>query len=128
MWQIRIYDREHFWDDNFQLMELVKEVEAEPEFGETFEINGKTYRSCAKSPKKKVLGVEEITLDHEPDEEYGDELKCPYCGHEYGDAWEMKEDSDTIDCSTCGSQIEYEREYSVSYTVKPVKIVEVVKL
>lgn len=128
MWQIRIYDRNHFWDDNYHLMDLVKEVEAEPEFGETFEINGKTYRCCSKSPAHKVLGVEEITLNHEPDEEYGDDLICPYCGSEHGDAWELSADSDKMECQSCGSEFEYEREYSVSYTVKPVKICDVVKL
>ncbi|OKP95077.1 hypothetical protein [Paenibacillus sp. P46E] len=128
MWQIRIYDRNHFWDDNYDLMELVKEVEVEPEFGETFEINGKTYRCCGKSLQAKVLGVEEITINQEPDEECGDELICPYCGHEQGDAWELSADSDKMECGSCGSEIEYEREYSVSYTVKPVKMCDVVKL
>ncbi|MGG3307346.1 hypothetical protein ABER23_07955 [Paenibacillus lautus] len=128
MWQIRIYDMKHFWDKNYHLMELVKEVQDEPEFGSVFEINGKTYRSCASSPMNKVLGVQQITLNDDPEEQYDDDFKCPYCGETYDDAWELSADDGTIECSNCHSEIEYTREHTVTYSVNPVKMVEVVKL
>lgn len=128
MWQIRIYDMKHFWENDYHLMELVKEVQVEPEFGSVFEIDGKTYRCCASSPANKVLGVEEITLNDDPEEEYNDDFKCPYCGEIDHDAFELSSDEGLIECSTCKSEIEYSREYTVTYTVNPVKMVEVVKL
>ena len=88
MWQIRRYDSKHFRDKNYDSMELIKEVADEPDTDSVMLIDGKTYRWCALSPKNKIVGVKEITLDLEPeDEEYGD-FKCPYCGGIDDEAWE----------------------------------------
>jgi predicted RNA-binding Zn-ribbon protein involved in translation (DUF1610 family) len=127
MWELRIYDREQFWADNFHLMELVKETQEEPEEDSMFEIEGKIYRWCSKSPKHKVIGIEEIKLNTDPEEEDG-EFKCPYCGLVDDDAWELSANEDTVECGSCGSTIEYERHYEVTYTVSPVKIANIVKL
>lgn len=128
MWQIRIYDLNHFWVNNFNLMDLVTEVQEEPEFGNVYEIDGKMYRCCAKSHIYKILGVEEINLNSDPEEQYDDDFKCPYCGKTYGDAFELSANNATIKCPTCHSEIEHEREITVTYSVSPVKMVEVVKL
>jgi len=127
MWQLRIYDRKHFWDGNYNLMELVKEVDGELDTDCIFEIDGKTYRWCACSPGDKVYGIQEIIVNTDPEEQYG-EFTCPYCNSVDDDAWERSSDTEEIECGSCGSQIEYERHYEVSYTVTPVKMVEVVKL
>lgn len=127
MWQLRIYDMKHFWDGNYHLMELVTEVEEEPDSDSIYEIDGKTYRWCARSPKDKVVGLKEIMINNEPEEEYGDDFKCPYCGEIDHDAFELS-DSGTTECGSCNSEIEYEREYSVTYTVSPVKMSKIVKL
>ena len=128
MWQIRRYDRKHFWDKNYDSMELIKEVAVEPDTDSVMLIDGKTYRWCALSTKNKIVGVEEITLDLEPeDEEYGD-FKCPYCGEIDDDAWERSDDSGTVECDTCGSEIEYERHVEVTYTVMPVKVAKIIKI
>lgn len=128
MWQLRIYDMKHFWDRNYHLMDLVKEVPEEPDTSGIFEVDGKTYRWCAKNFASKIVGVKEVTLDFDPDEENEDDLKCPYCGSVYEDAWEMSADEDKIECSSCNSTIEYQRETYVRYTVTPVKMAEIRKL
>ncbi|SYX84640.1 hypothetical protein [Paenibacillus alvei] len=128
MWQLRIYDMKHFWDGNYHLMELVKEVSEEPEKDCIYEIDGKTYRWCAISPENKVIGVKEISLNREPEEEDDDEFKCPYCGNVYEDAWELSSDEDRIECPCCGSEIEYEKDVSITYTVSPVKMSPIVTL
>ncbi|MFS8215578.1 TFIIB-type zinc ribbon-containing protein [Paenibacillus polymyxa] len=127
MWQIRKYDMKHFWDENYKLMELIKEVPEEPETDCILEIDGKNYRWCAVSHKERVYGVKEITLNQDPEEEaYGD-FKCPYCGSVDDDAWERPDDG-TVECGSCGSKIEYERNVEVTYTVTPVKMAKIVRL
>lgn len=59
----------HCCPGNYHLMELVTEVEEEPGRDCIFEIYGKTYRWCSRSPQNKVVGVEEITLNSAPEEE-----------------------------------------------------------
>lgn len=126
MWQLRIYDWKHFWDGNYHLMELVKEVSEEPGTECIYEIDGKTYRWCAISPENKVIGVKEISLNREPEEVYDDEFKCPYCRTIHHDAWELSSDDGTIECPRCGSELDYERNIEITYTVTPVKMTEVV--
>lgn len=128
MWEIRLYDRNAFWENRYEEMKLIKRTEVEPDTKTIFEIDGKFYRWCSISQDGKVIGVKEITLQDEAQEEYGDELKCPYCGSVDSDAWELSNDSEKIQCQTCNSEIEYEREYTVSYTVTPVKRAEVVRV
>lgn len=129
MWQIRLYSMSHFWDKKFSELPLIKEVELEPDKYALLEIDGKTYRWCASDHENKVLGVKEVKINHDPeDEEEDEDLRCPYCGSVESDAWEYKEDSDTIHCNSCNSKIEYERNYEVSYKVMPVKLAEIIKL
>ncbi|PZM62592.1 hypothetical protein [Paenibacillus dendritiformis] len=128
MWQLRIYDMKHFRDANYHLMELVKEVSEEPVENYIYEIDGKTYRWCAKSSKNKVIGVDEISINKEPEKENDDDFKCPYCGDIYHDAWELSKEDDTIECPCCGSEIEYERNVRITYTISPVKMMPIVKL
>lgn len=128
MWQIRLYDQTHFWNDDHHLMDLLKKTEQEPPTDSILIIEGKTYSWCAKSPAGKVLAVKEISLKTDPEDEcYGD-LKCPFCGSVDNDAWERTLDTDTIECGNCGSEIEYEREFTVTYNVSPVKMNKVVNL
>jgi formylmethanofuran dehydrogenase subunit E len=128
MWQIRIYDMTHFWENNYEKMELIKEVKEEPPTEGIIEIDGKTYRFCACSPKNKVFGVKEIVLNKNPKEEVDGDFICPYCGSEDYDAWEHKSDSDTIECGICDSEIKYERHVEVTYTVSPVKKAKITKI
>lgn len=111
---------DHFWKGDYEKMRLVKEVETEPNFHDNLEIEGKIYSGCACNFENKVMGVEEISLVDDPGEQNEDEFTCPYCLHVDHDAFELN-DSGTIDCSNCGSEIEYERVVEVSYMVMPVK-------
>ncbi|GAC40842.1 hypothetical protein [Paenibacillus popilliae] len=79
MWQLRSYNSEHFWGGNYHLMELVMEVAVEPDTDCIYEIGGKTYRWCSISPVNKVIGIKEISVNCDPEEESDYEFKCPYC-------------------------------------------------
>ncbi|WP_243765414.1 hypothetical protein [Bacillus arachidis] len=62
------------------------------------------------------------------DVEYENHLTCPYCGGKNYDAFELSEDNDTINCGKCGSEIEYSREVEVTYSTRPVKRNNPIKL
>ncbi|MGG1673301.1 hypothetical protein ACIFOE_22220 [Paenibacillus sp. NRS-1783] len=128
MWQIRVYDPHHFWNKDYEKMPLVKEVEQEPDYKSILQIDEKTYRWCAISPANKVLSVKQIAINHDPEEEEFGEFKCPYCGSVDEGACERRDDEGTVQCETCGSEIEYERHVEISYTVYPVKMASIVKI
>lgn len=45
----------------------------------------------------------------------GDTLRCPYCGKEIEDKFEN--DTDDIDCESCGKNFRYDRIYTIEYVV-----------
>jgi DNA-directed RNA polymerase subunit RPC12/RpoP len=45
----------------------------------------------------------------------GDTLRCPYCGEKI--EGEFENDSDDIDCESCGKNFHYDREYEINYLV-----------
>jgi hypothetical protein len=121
------YDMRQWFDDKFE-SELIKEVEFEPEVGLNLEIGGQVYHICAMFPKGKIAGLEPITLEEEPEEEYNDDFICPYCKTKDQDAFELNDDEGTTECCYCGSKLEYTREYTVTYTVSPKRPNEPFKL
>lgn len=44
-----------------------------------------------------------------------DEITCPYCGVNFTDSWEYREDNGTEKCGNCGKVFTWERSISVSY-------------
>lgn len=56
-----------------------------------------------------------------PDETYErDVVKCPWCGHIHGDAWEFDNEGET-ECYKCEKPFEWTRHMTVSYTARPIK-------
>lgn len=51
----------------------------------------------------------------EIDHDHTDEVVCPYCGYEFGDSWDLSDDSGELDCSECGKEFEYYRHIEVTY-------------
>lgn len=45
----------------------------------------------------------------------GDTLRCPYCEKEIEDKFEN--DTDDIDCESCGKNFHYDRQYTIEYVV-----------
>ena len=54
-------------------------------------------------------------MNKEIDHNYTDEIVCPYCGHEFGDSWEIDADSGEEECYECGKKFEFYRHIEVSY-------------
>lgn len=65
-------------------------------------------------------GVRQIELNLEPDDEsYTRNVKCPYCGYENNNSWELDDNDDNHECRMCGAIIAYERIVTVEYNASP---------
>ncbi|KEO80851.1 hypothetical protein [Tumebacillus flagellatus] len=42
-------------------------------------------------------------------------IVCPHCGDEFGDSWEIPQDSGTEECQSCGKSYTFERIVEVTY-------------
>jgi transcription elongation factor Elf1 len=58
----------------------------------------------------------------EPEERYGDEIICPWCGAKMEDSWEMArhDDCGITDCELCGKRYEWTQIVDVNYSTIPV--------
>ncbi|MBC2684688.1 hypothetical protein U9R71_22185 [Bacillus toyonensis] len=80
-----------------------------------------------KDLKGNIIGVREIDIALSPDDinstegDYGG-FKCPYCGYEDSDAFELSDDEGEIECGECGSKVEYRREITINYYATPSKL------
>lgn len=43
------------------------------------------------------------------------EVTCPYCGHEWGDSWELRSEEGKDKCEECGKTFRWNRESRVWY-------------
>ncbi|HDR8476384.1 hypothetical protein ABE55_08440 [Bacillus thuringiensis] len=122
------YDME-LWFDKNKTAEVIRVVDCDLAISTNIMIDGKVYHVCAKYPQNNLIGVREIQLQSTPEEiEYEEHLICPYCGGKDIDAWERSQDSDTINCGKCGSEIGYSREVEITYSTKPIKRNKPIKL
>lgn len=119
---IRLYDMNLFTSDKWEDMKLIATTDKDIDFGGFILIKDEAYRMCAFSPKKNVMGVEKVELNIDGEEHENEEnLICPFCGVEDYDSWELKEDEGETDCSSCGSEIKYQRNISIDYDSYPIK-------
>lgn len=99
------------------------ETDQEIEFGTLLKIDNKYYRCCMQDLKRSSLFVEFV--DHwipRDDEDYSDDyLRCPFCGYENQDSFELSDEDDEYECPQCGSKLKYHREIKVSYDVEVVE-------
>lgn len=52
--------------------------------------------------------------------DYTDEIKCPYCGYEDIDSWEMtEEEQDDFECANCEKVFNVVRHLTIQYSSKP---------
>lgn len=109
--------------------EFQVEDDFEP-FAHNYIIDSKYYSPCSFDIKQCILVVQEYEIKGtKEDETFEDVLTCPVCGYVYHDCWEYSRDSeDDFECPICKSILEWEREYSVTYTTKVKSIAEPYKL
>lgn len=52
----------------------------------------------------------------EIDNEYTEQIVCPYCGDTNDDSWEYDSDEGEVDCPSCEKRFHYQRHRDISYT------------
>ena len=65
--------------------------------------------------------------DEPYEQNYTNEITCPYCGCEI-ESWEMDDEDEEHICENCGSTFSYQRDVTVSYCSQPVKKADVIRL
>lgn len=105
-----------------EIADILGVVDKPIDVGIILSMDSKNYVVCMLSERQKVIAVEEIRLNENPNETYGGIFTCPYCSYQYHDAFELSEDSGTVECPSCNSELEYEREVVIEYRVSPIKM------
>lgn len=62
-----------------------------------------------------------MDCQNEIDHQYTNEIVCPFCGHEFGDSWEIDGDSEDlglIDCEECYKEFYAVRNIRVDYSTE----------
>lgn len=128
------------WDVNLSIankceeMKLIKKVDGiemykDLDFGGFIVVDGKSYRHSMYNIEKDILAVKPTELNEQGSEvEYSSDFTCPYCGSVDDDAWELSSDEGEKNCSSCGSDIEYEKVVTVEYNIRPVKCAPVTRI
>lgn len=91
-------------------------------WGRAINLEGKFYSvCCSQGNKYAIQELEQFNI--EEDNTYDEEdIKCPVCGYEVGDSWEISEDNGEHECSGCGAILEWSREVTVSYSAEVKKL------
>lgn len=115
---------EYSWSHKGQfLLDTDKDISV----SDVIEYEGKSYVCCAESVRDKIMHVRPINVTNTTLTEYEDEVKCPYCGFEDGDSWELDEEGET-DCGNCGAKLAYSRTVEVTYSAELKEKPETIKL
>lgn len=99
------------------------ETDQEIELDTLLKIDHKYYRCCKHDFKKDILYVEFVDyyLPGMDDDYCDDNLRCPFCGYEEKDSFELSYEDDEYICPQCGSTLKYHREIKISYYVEVVE-------
>lgn len=126
---MKIYElRDYSLDENNAV--YLGETDQKIEFGTLLKFNSRYYTCSMLNPKENSLYVR--FLDYyipRDDDDYSDDyLRCPYCGYEELDSFELSDDDDEYICPQCGSKLKYRREIKVSYDVEVIEEKEPVEV
>lgn len=99
------------------------ETDQKIEFGTLLKFNDKYYTCCMMNIKEDSLYVRFVDyyIPRNDDDYSDDNLRCPYCGYENQDSFELSDEDDDYICHQCGSRLKYHREIKVLYDVEVVE-------
>ena len=101
----------------------IGETDQKIDVGGLVKFNGRYYNCWGVSFKENSVYVR--FLDYyipRSDEDFSDDyLRCPFCGYEERDSFELSDEDDEYICPQCGSTLKYHREIRVSYDVEVVE-------
>jgi Zn ribbon nucleic-acid-binding protein len=112
--------------DKVQDYPYIGEVELDVSIGTVIKVQNVYYSPGVVG--KGYAGVHQIELTLEPDDEdYTSNVKCPYCGYENTDSWELEDSDENHECGRCGAIIAYERVVTVEYNASPKRPPDIVE-
>lgn len=102
---------------------FIGETDQKIDFGALLKFNNRYYRCCTLDPKENSLYVRFVDywIPRSDDDYSDDNLRCPFCGYEERDSFELSDEDDEYICPQCGSILKYNRVCSVSYDVEVVE-------
>ena len=111
--------------DNLTNYPYIGEIDINAEdypFGTTLKIGDTYYSIGVMNKQDNIAGAREITIDDDPDEQnYTQNIKCPYYGYEDRDSWECGDSDEEHECGECSGTFSYERVVTVEYNSCPEK-------
>ena len=101
----------------------IGETDQKIDVGELVKFNNGYYNCCRVNLKENSLYVRFLDsyLPRNDDDYCEDNLKCPFCGYDNNDSFELSDEDDEYICPQCGSILKYRREIRVSYDVEVVE-------
>lgn len=129
---MKVYDKSA--RNGFKLKENaipIIEVERKIDMDDLLKINGHLYTVCIRSLKENYVVVKELNvielLDEPEEQNFTDEITCPYCESEI-ESFEVDDEDDNYECPYCHSHFSYQREVTVTYNSQPVSKAEAIEL
>ncbi|MGL4760383.1 MAG: hypothetical protein ACRCWG_02910 [Sarcina sp.] len=91
-------------------------------------LNNKFYTVwCSQGDKYKIRELEKFNIEETETFDEG-QVKCPICGEEVSDSWELSDDEGECDCCGCGAVLEWNREVVVNYSAEVKEVAKPIKL
>lgn len=102
---------------------FIGETDQHLDFEAMLKFDNKYYRYSMQDLKDDSLYVRFVDyyLPRNDDDFCDDNLRCPFCGYEELDSFELSDEDDEYICPQCGSKLKYSREVRVSYDVEVVE-------
>lgn len=103
----------------------IGEVSCNVEIGKIVECNGSYYSPCVLQPNEGAAGVrevEELNLNAKGRTTDEPHVTCPVCGYSEDDSFELDDVDEAYECPCCGAILEYERQITVRYSARVVKL------
>lgn len=102
---------------------FIGETDQQLDFETMLKIDNKYYRCSIQDLEDNSLYVRFVDywIPRCDDDFSDDNLRCPFCGYEEQDSFELSDEDDEYICPQCGSKLKYHREIKVSYDVEVVE-------
>lgn len=109
---------------------FIGETDQQLDFESMLKFDNKYYRCSMQDLKEDSLYVRFVDyyLPRNDDDFCDDNLRCPFCGYEELDSFELSDEDDEYICPQCGSKLKYRREIKVSYDVEVIEEKEPVEV
>lgn len=121
---VELYDIDNWCKNGIELINYpyIGSVDGDVNFGDVLKVENNYYSIGVFHIKDKRIGVHKLDINFKGEEqEYTSNCKCPYCGYEDIDSFELQDEEDNYKCSRCGGIYNYSRIVTIEYSSTPVK-------